>query len=207
MRELPWVGVMAALVLFAAGCADEPIRDDDGVVINAGAVSVFELEQGDCLDPAPDVTGDIDEIQVVPCDQPHLQEVYATVEHPDDAYPGASEVAAFADGACVAQLDEQLGLSLDDGVFFSYLLPSFDGWNTRDDREIICVLVFPDREAAIGSVVAGTLEIDRAEPAPPRPDEVPAPGDPSDDSADDPTDEPGDAPGDAVGTPGSEVAS
>ena len=183
MRELRWVGVTAALVLLATACADDPIRDEDGVVINAGDVSVFELEQGDCLDPTPDVTGDIDQIPVVPCDQPHLQEVYATVEHPDDAYPGASEVAAFADGACVAQLDEQLGLSLDDGVFFSYLLPSFDGWNTRDDREIICVLVFPDREAAIGSVVAGTLEIDRAEPAPPRPDAPAQPADAPDEQA------------------------
>jgi hypothetical protein len=67
-------------------------------------------------------------------------------------------------------------------VFFSYLLPSFDGWNTRDDREIICVLVFPDRDAAIGSVVRGTLEIERVQPAPPRPDDTPddgsdAPGD------------------------------
>lgn len=168
-RAARWV-VTALVLLLVAACSDEEIRDADGVVVNAGMLSVFELQRGDCLDPDPDVSGDIDDIRVVPCEEPHQQEVYAFVDHPDDAYPGAAAVASFADGACTEALATELGLFLDDGVFFSYLLPSFDGWNQQDDREIICVLVFPDREAAIGSVVAGTLQLERVTPMPPRPD-------------------------------------
>ncbi len=163
--------LVAALLL--TGCGDdEALRDEDGRITEAGNVNVFELRPGDCLDPDPELSGTTDEMPVVPCEEPHLQEVFAILEHPDDAYPGAAAVAEWADAACSGALQEELGLGLDDGVFFSYLLPTFDGWNLdRADREIICVLVFPDREAAVGSVVEGTLIIPRVEPAPPRPDE------------------------------------
>lgn len=178
-------GLAAGCVLLAA-CADDDIRDADGTIVAAGSVSVFELAPGDCLDPDPELTGDIDQIAVIPCSEPHPMEVFAIVEHPDDAYPGAAAVASFADAACIAALDDELGLGLDDGVFFSYLLPSFDGWNQDDDREIVCVLVFPDRDGAVGSVVDGTLVIERVQPAPPRPDGEPDAFDLDLDDLDDP---------------------
>lgn len=155
-----------------AGCSgDDEIRDADGTVVNAGQISVFELEVGDCLDPGGDVSGEISDVPIVPCDQPHTQEVFGVVTHPDDDYPGATEVAAYADGACLTEMQESLGLSLDDGLFFSYMLPTFDGWNAEGevgDRQIVCVLVFPDRDAVNGSVVAGTADIDRMAPQPPQ---------------------------------------
>lgn len=163
--------LVAAVVLVGCG-DDEAVRDEEGRITEAGTIDVFELRPGDCLDPDPDLSGTTAEMPVVPCDEPHLQEVFAIREHPDDAYPGAAAVAEWADAACSGALEEELGLGLDDGVFFSYLLPTFDGWNLeRADREIVCVLVFPDREEAVGSVVEGTLVIPRIEPAPPRPDE------------------------------------
>lgn len=147
-----------------AGCGgNEGTRDEDGVVVNAGSWSVFDLQVGDCLDPDPELTGEISEIPVVPCDQAHAQEVFATVEHPADAYPGAGAVAAWADGACLTELQDDLGYGLEDGLYVSYLLPTFDGWNTDDDRNVVCVLVSPDAEGAVGSYVAGTATLARAE--------------------------------------------
>jgi hypothetical protein len=173
------LGLLVAIAL--VGCsADDEIRDADGTVINPGQISVFELEVGDCLDPGGEVSGEISEIDIVPCAEPHTQEVFGLVAHPDDDYPGASEVAAFADGACLTELETSLGLTLDDGVFFSYMLPTFDGWNADGeigDRQIVCVLVFPDREAVSGSVVAGTADIERMVPQPPQ--------DPADDEDED----------------------
>lgn len=160
--------VVGVLVLVLGGCSgDDDVRDEDGTVINPGDASVFELEVGDCLDPDADASGEISEIPIVPCDDPHTQEVFGVVTHPDETYPGATEVASFADGACLSELESSLGLTLDDGLFFSYLLPTFDGWNTGGDRQVTCVLVFPDRDVITGSVVAGTADIERLAPAPP----------------------------------------
>ena len=184
------VGLFALLV----GCGDEEIRDgENGPVINAGDVSVFSLQPGDCLDPDPEISGDEDQIRAVPCEQPHRQEVYAVVELTLDAYPGAAGVAELADRECIAKLGEEpLGLTLDDGVFFSYLLPTFQGWNVDGDRDVVCVLVFPTEDEVTGSVWAGTRTIPRAQPAPPRlaptpgeqPDPATTPDEDTEESAD-----------------------
>ena len=71
---------LACVAVFAfAACSDDeaPTRDQAGVVTKAGKVSVFELKPGDCLDPPADVSGEIAEIRVVPCTDPHTQEVFA----------------------------------------------------------------------------------------------------------------------------------
>ncbi|NCW48418.1 MAG: hypothetical protein EBV88_02935 [Actinobacteria bacterium] len=153
-RLLVGVTVLAG-VGASAGCGGEEIRAESGEVVAPGSWSVFDLRAGDCID-AGDVEGDISDVGLVPCDQPHTQEVFATVDNPETVYPGASELALWADGACLAELRSALGLTLADGVFISYLLPSFDGWNKNDDRTAVCVLVFPDRGSVIGSYIAGT---------------------------------------------------
>lgn len=117
---------------------------------------MFDLRPGDCLGDTASLTGDVDEVTLVPCDEPHTQEVFAVVRHPDDAYPGAGGVATFADRACLTALDADLDLSLDDGIAFSYLLPTFEGWNKNGDRSVVCVLVFAEEAAMTGSFVAGT---------------------------------------------------
>lgn len=171
---------LGAVVMLTA-CSDEELRDAEGTVVNAGTASVFELQAGDCLAPAPELTGEVSDLPVVPCDEPHTQEVFGVVQHPDDSYPGAEAVAAWADGACLTELESTLDLTLDDGVFVSYLLPTFDGWNTDGDRDVVCVLVFPGQDAMTGSFVAGTADIERVEPLPPQVDEPS--GDPSEEPA------------------------
>ena len=172
----PYVGAMRSaciglsVLLTLSACSGDELRDEDGTVVNPGDASVFELRAGDCLAPAPELTGEVAELPLVPCDDEHTQEVFGIVPHPDESYPGAEAVAAWADGACLTELEETLDLTLDDGVFVSYLLPTFDGWNTDDDRDVTCVLVFPGQENMTGSFVAGTADITRVEPLPPVPD-------------------------------------
>lgn len=162
---VPFLAAALVASLLLGACSDEvEIRDARDVVINPGTWSVFDLRTGDCLDPDPEETGEVAEVPLVPCDDPHAQEVFATVEYPKGAYPGTDEVALWADGECLRSLEADFDLTLDDGLYISYLLPTFIGWNKDDDRRVVCVLVFPDREAATGSVVAGTADIDRAPP-------------------------------------------
>ena len=153
-RALP----LLATALVLAGCGTD-VRDDAGRVVAAGAWSVFDLRPGDCVGDVSDLRGDVDEIPLVPCEEPHSQEVFAVVRHPEDAYPGAGAVATFADRACLTALDAELDLSIDDGIAFSYLLPTFEGWNKNGDRNVVCVLVFPAEPGMTGSFVAGTADL------------------------------------------------
>jgi hypothetical protein len=155
LRAWRLLAPLGILGLALGSCSDGPqVRDDQGVVVLAGPWSVFDLRTGDCLDPDPALDGEVSEIGVVPCDEPHSQEVFGMVTHPEGPYPGASEVSLWADGACLVELDGEFGLTLDDGLFVSYLLPTFIGWNTNDDRRVVCVLVFPDKGQVTGSVTA-----------------------------------------------------
>lgn len=167
---------LLALALVLVGCSgDEEVRDAGGTVVAAGTWSVFDLRAGDCLAPDPETEGEISDVPVVPCAEPHSQEVFAAVEHPAGPYPGAGAVSIWADGACLGELEATLDLTLADGVFISYLLPTFDGWNKHDDRRVVCVLVFPDQDDAVGSYVAGSADITRVEPASPDLPAGPAP--------------------------------
>ena len=169
------LGVLGVLGLVLAGCGDgqgakdaAAVRDAQGVVVSAGAWSVFDLRPGDCIGDVADLEGDTADVPLVPCDLPHQQEIFAVVRHPDDAYPGAGAVASFADRSCLSALDTDLGLTIDDGVAFSYLLPTLEGWNRSGDRTIVCVLVFDPALGVTGSFVAGTA--DPAAFAPPKSD-------------------------------------
>lgn len=153
---LSYVLLGVGLLVGCGGTAE--IRAESGEVIAAGSWSVFDLRAGDCIDAA-DAEGDIDSVALVPCAEPHTQEVFALVDSTESAYPGAAELALWADAACLAQLQSEFGLTLADGLFVSYLLPSFDGWNKDEDRTVVCVLVFPDRGAVVGSYVAGDARV------------------------------------------------
>lgn len=150
---------VAATVLLVGACSTaSTTRDADGNVVAAGSESVYELQVGDCLDPDPALTGEVAELPVVPCEEPHTQEVFGTVVLDEGPYPGPEAVQQMADRACIGELESSLQVTLDDGFFVSYLLPTFAGWNREGspDRQVVCVLVFPDRDGAAGSVVAGT---------------------------------------------------
>jgi hypothetical protein len=142
-----------------AACGGDDVRDDAGRVVAEGPWSVFDLRPGDCVGDVSDLKGDTDELPLVPCAEPHSQEVFAVVRHPEDAYPGAGAVATFADRACLTALDAELDLSIDDGIAFSYLLPTFEGWDKSGDRSIVCVLVFPEEAGMVGSFVEGTADL------------------------------------------------
>lgn len=143
----------AVLALFlVAGCTSNTIRNDDGEVIAAGEWSVFDLRPGDCI-TYDDVLSGENLVSLVPCDEPHPLEVFAVLQSPQTTYPGAAELATFADQACLNAMPRPFE-ELPHGTAFSYLLPAEEVW-LNDERTIPCVFIFPD-ENAVGSVVAGT---------------------------------------------------
>jgi hypothetical protein len=148
--------IAAVLVVLALGaCSDDKAERDDGDITSAGPVSVFDLRPGDCLNPSDEAVGEIENIEAVPCDEPHLQEVFALPEYPDEdgggAYPGEAEIQQFADASCLEAFEQYTGIDyLNSDLYFTYLHPSVDSWND-DDRQVVCVIT------AGGDEMTGTV--------------------------------------------------
>ena len=111
-------------------------------------VSALKAKPGDCLVAPKAITAEVTDVTVVPCTQPHQQEVYALAGYPlpagtekTAAYPGEAVLKAFADGACLGAFSGYVGSDYrDSSLFFTYLLPSARGWQAGDDRDVTCVI-------------------------------------------------------------------
>ncbi len=156
------VATAAATVLALSACSqvedlvgstDEPARDETGQVTeSAAAADVFSIKVGDCIGSFGDGE-EVEEIPVVPCDEPHDQEVYARYEVPEaDEYPGLETVQSMGDEQCAAEFATFVGLDYDESeLYLSYLTPTEDSW-AQGDREILCV-IYED-----GAQTTGTLK-------------------------------------------------
>jgi hypothetical protein len=138
--------VTAAAVVATAtfgACSDDGVeRNAEGRVTSAGEMSVFDLVPGDCVVPPDEVQAQLEQVRVVPCDDPHTQEAYAVIAYDkSDAYPGDRELKTFADGACVSPFEDYVDVAYSDSsLYFTYLLPSARSWNDGDDRSVVCLV-------------------------------------------------------------------
>lgn len=128
----------------------------------AGCVrgNVHALEPGTCFDDvsalADEGGGEVGQVPVVDCDEPHDNEVFATVTLEGDAYPGLDEVRRRADDECVDRFEDYVGAAPDAaGLVASHLVPTQQSWSASDDRQVVCFLYDLGLEKLEGSV-AGT---------------------------------------------------
>lgn len=150
---------LAAVVLLASGCASGGGRD--AIVIAAPPdrttverVSAFDLQPGDCGDPPSYIIGEITEVDLVPCDVPHTQEVIYVAPAPFETYPGSTALLEFGREICARATTEGLGVDLD-SQYVTFLNPTLTSW-TAGDRDIVCVIWWPRSAPATGSIVRGT---------------------------------------------------
>lgn len=151
----------AALLLLAlTGCAaEQPTaeRDGAGAVATGGAVDPFEVELGDCVEQPVSGNEDVEEVEevkAVPCGQPHDGEVYAVFDLPDGDFPGGKEVAAAGEERCIADFETFVGKAYDESQYdITSLFPAKESWESKDDREYVCIVVAPE-----GQQVTGTLK-------------------------------------------------
>jgi hypothetical protein len=139
--------LLLAVAATLAGCGgdDGAERGDDGRVLEAGDVSVFELLQGDCLSPPEEVQAGLEEVTVVPCADPHTQEIFEIIEYEpaeegNDDFPGDDELDDFAQAACLDPFTDYVDIDyIDSSLFITYLLPTVRSWNEEGDREVVCI--------------------------------------------------------------------
>ena len=148
----------SALAVVSVACSDDDAgRNSEGEITEAGEVSVFNLQPGDCIKPAEELPAEVSDLEAVPCEEPHTQEVFAAVQYEstdedDDQFPGPSDLEAFANARCIEEFEPYVGIDyVDSELYFTYLMPTVRSWEENDDRTIVCLAVSTG-EAETGSV-------------------------------------------------------
>ncbi|KRC63129.1 hypothetical protein ASE14_04985 [Agromyces sp. Root81] len=133
------------------GPASQPERDETTQeIIEEGDADVFALKVGDCMNEVTEEL--VSEVPVVPCDQPHDEEIYFDLTLEGDTYPGDDVIQTQADEACLAQFEPFVGLAYDSSALGMYAYrPSEDSWDQMGDRVVSCVIYDPAGQ------VTGTL--------------------------------------------------
>lgn len=136
------------------GPAPQPERDETTQeIVEEGDADVFALQVGDCMNEVTEEL--VSEVPVVPCDQPHDEEVFFDLSLEGDEYPGDDDVQTQADEACLAQFEPFVGLAYDTSTLDMYAYrPSQESWESLDDRVVSCVIYDPAGQ--VTGTLAGT---------------------------------------------------
>ncbi|MHA6781653.1 hypothetical protein ACVGOW_11740 [Pseudonocardia saturnea] len=149
--------VLAGLIAFSIFGNRGPVRAPDtggtgvtgapaaGEVQEAGSLSVFDLQPGDCYNtredpPLPNTSQPISVVEAVPCTSPHTDQVIAKVTY-DETDSLADVLAGQADTDCNAQFEALVDPAAleDPSLLPGRLVPSnADTWSRN--RVIACVI-------------------------------------------------------------------
>ena len=153
------VGAATLLLVGLSGCSallgpSEPERDaETGEVTEASDADVFALRVGDCMNSA-DAGDEVSSMPTVPCSEPHDSEIYASTVLEEGEYPGDESISETAGTYCEAEFATFVGLSYPESeIYATWLVPSQDGWERLDDREVLCVLL--DEEGDVTGSMKG----------------------------------------------------
>lgn len=117
----------------ASGEGDEAPGED---------ASVFDLTVGDCFNTGS-TSDEVQQVGVVPCEEPHDAEVFHLVSYPDDGtgFPGLEVLNDFAAQECQGQpFADYVGIAYAESRFFTNQLTPTEGSWEQGDREIVCLL-------------------------------------------------------------------
>ena len=105
-----------------------------------GQGNVFNLEVGTCFDDLDSDGGEISNVPIVDCADPHDNEVYHLFDMPGGDFPGSSAVEEQAIDGCLAAFEPYVGKGYDTSTLgLMWLNPTPHSWN-EGDREIVCLL-------------------------------------------------------------------
>src|SRR5688572_21476657 len=148
---VPLAGCGIVRDLLPGGGAPQTERDENSQeIVEEGQADVFALRVGDCINEVSEEL--VSEVPVVPCDQPHDEEVYFDFTLTGDEFPGDDAVQTEADARCAAEFDAFVGLAYDSSTLDFYAFrPSEESWTQLDDRAVSCMIYDPAGQ------VTGTL--------------------------------------------------
>jgi Septum formation len=106
-------------------------------------VSVPGLRVGDCIGEFDYETG---LVELLPCDSPHIEEVYHEYRILESEFPGDDRVLRIAEDECRSAFEPYLGEPWEESDYaYTYWAPVEDTW-IWGDRVILCTLYQPGVE-------------------------------------------------------------
>jgi hypothetical protein len=149
-------------VLLLSGCGSlvdsltgpsEAQRDKPGGEVTAASdADVFSIQVGDCANVPADGSEQVTSLPVVPCSDPHTDEVYAEKELAPGDFPGDDAILAQAEEFCLAEFEPFVGIAYDASALDIWpMFPAQEGWEIQDDRVIQC-LITAGAEPTTGSL-------------------------------------------------------
>jgi hypothetical protein len=111
----------------------------------SASMPVLSIGIGQCFASPTSVHTELKSLTRTACSSPHALESYARVSYKKNvanlAYPGADVLTKFAQSVCAQQFNDYVGIDYQDStLFFTYLLPSPQGWEQSLDRYVLCFI-------------------------------------------------------------------
>jgi hypothetical protein len=146
------VAIVALVVGLVACGGDGLSRGDDGRVTRAQMAGVPELTAGDCFnDPEPDELDSIEQLEVLPCDLAHDNEIYYSFDLADGPMPAADDIFELAASQCLPAFDAFVGIPFELSALDVFpLTPTLAQWDDGH-HTIHCVLFNLDLSELAGS--------------------------------------------------------
>jgi predicted small secreted protein len=140
------ITIAAFLIVASAtltGCSTiKDVVDVAGPIVDAVNEEDTWITVGDCFNE----TGDeiVSDVPTIDCALPHDYEVYASIQLDKAVWPGDDEIFSLADDACLAPFATWVGIPFENSTLdYTYYVPTEDGWNNYDDREVSCIMFDP----------------------------------------------------------------
>jgi hypothetical protein len=147
MRTRPLLAltvVVASLLL--GGCSSIPgvfgdaMRGDDGAITEAGVVSTGSLMVGDCFGDT-NRGGAVSSVAAIPCEDPHVYEVFHDFSLPAGDFPGDAEFEEATYAECDPAFEQFVGVAYEESELeYFFYTPTEEGWSAYDDRRVSCVI-------------------------------------------------------------------
>jgi hypothetical protein len=129
--------------------SEPPVTDT--IDVEGEFKSVFDLEEGDCWDDPEESSSQVNEVEVLPCDQPHDNEIYLVFDLPDGDFDATAVEEGSADG-CGSDFEGFVGLDAETSELdFFAIYPTEATW-AEGDREVVCSLYDEEFRKLVGSM-------------------------------------------------------
>lgn len=149
-RALVLAGSALALTVALSGCsaindilgggpADADRDEETGQVTEGANIDIFALKLGDCKTESS--TGELTSADVVPCSEPHAEEVFHEITMPDGEFSD-DDVNAASEECYGEAFTTFVGLPYEESVLDTVqIVPTQETWDELNDRVVQCLIV------------------------------------------------------------------
>ncbi len=123
----------------------ERLNQLKGAIDSAERIDVFDIRLGDCFNDessaGTDGVSEVYGLDVVPCADPHDNEVFAVFDLELAAFPEGDVMDDIAGEECLQRFEPYVGRDYEtSSLAITALYPTRQSWNERRDREVACIL-------------------------------------------------------------------